>query len=157
MIDVEKVQRKSQLAKDLVKLGISSNFADASKKIESEGLVRNYPEKGKLAEKQIAQPAQSEEEKMEKLQEYALLVRRMNMLEAQLMQLSEKLKKHQEDVNQNIQNVQSSIQGMKQDTRRAQVAERPAEEPAAMMAKEAGFDPSVQKIFSNAGGRMTKH
>ena len=28
---------------------------------------------------------------------------------------------------------------------------------AAMMAKEAGFDPSVQKIFSNAGGRMTKH
>lgn len=116
-MDVEKIAKKSKLAKEMVRLGISKNFEEASKRIDDENLVKgsvnNANKTEKIEEKEIEgierieSTEQAEETSIKIAQQedappittengqenLNMMVKRINLMELQLNQAHEKIEK----------------------------------------------------------------
>src|SRR3989344_5448616 len=139
MIDVEQITRKNKLAKEMVKLGIVSNYEEASKRIDDESLVQGSNQEGRIYEKssysepivrqqepiinkEISMPQMSGDVQESSQEGFNLLLKRVNMIEMQMSMIQDNSLKNNrqndetvEELKQKMASLHNIINNMKKE------------------------------------------
>jgi hypothetical protein len=179
-MDVSKIREKGEMAKNLVARGIAANMEEAHNMIDSRGMVRTdvqlRPEQEKAMEEikvddQVEQIANGNNG----------ILKRVEQLEQMLNQFKEFFNKYKNNNDNNLKELDSSIKMMMRSlesgavTNVPQQAEQPVQQPAEQQTQQPAQEQpaqqqqaqapgtnldqsqfSVEKIFNNSNGRMTK-
>ena len=170
MLDISKLQKKENLAKEMIKLGVAGDIQNAFQQIEDNKLVNanddfnisEIPKKPETAV-QASQPVSDD------------LSQRLEKIEQKIKALAEFVDKYREQNDKNLKEVDTHIKGIhskindirtrpveqKKDEVKIEPAAAPAqkEEMQAVTKPKEGWDTSqfaVENVFNNSGNRLTR-
>jgi len=174
MIDVEKLQKKAVLAKELVAKGMASSIDDAYRQIEKNFMVKESPEHFKVSndnvnsdsstgDTKIAAPKETEEIAAE----YALLKRKINTIEESLNEITSFVNRYRESNDNNLREIDQNLKKIESQLKNTSPIQMPKEEVQTVIKKEekpvsprgGNLNPddfSVEKYFSNANNKMSQ-